>query len=309
MDTVMDIIDQYYEVCYRKAVLKGAEFALDLSTSVLEEVKLKIKEGLLPRVDIYEAEADLSKRETELETAQAEYSKALERLWFLLGGNTEGEPSDCQPVVERVSLVLENYIKIAHERHPEVLRLKEELKSKEVMVGFYKNALLPELDITTSVGVGGVAERRGEALDLLREGGDRNWAIGVSLSLPLERGVDKARYRKAVFEKEKVETSLEDTLKKIELQVKEGILDYNLARKRIETAGKLREATEKRYEAGREMFAQGLVGINDLLRYQKDYIDATVGEKKAVLDSARAYYRLQRVSGLILDAFGIKLID
>ncbi|RMG00906.1 MAG: hypothetical protein D6726_10495, partial [Nitrospirae bacterium] len=33
MDTVMDIIDQYYEVCYRKAVLKGAEFALDLSTS------------------------------------------------------------------------------------------------------------------------------------------------------------------------------------------------------------------------------------------------------------------------------------
>lgn len=309
MDTVMNTIDRYYEVCYRKAVLRGAEFALNLSTSVLDEVKLRIEEGMLPRVDIYEAEADLSRRETELETAKAGYRKALEQLWFLLGGNTEAEPSECNPEIERSPLTTENYIKIAHERRPDVLKLKEELKSKEVMVGFYRNALLPELDITTSVGVGGVAESRGEALDLLREGSARNWAVGVSFSVPLEREVDKARYRKAVLEKEKVETSLNDTLKKIELELKEVILDYELSLKRIETAGKLREATEKRYQAGREMFAQGMLGINDLFRYQKEYIDATISEEKAVLDSARAYYRLQRVSGLLLDAFGIKLIN
>ncbi len=299
IDTAAEASKLYWDLLIEKSRLEVIKLALTLAKRTYDEVKAKINVGVAAPVEIYNVEADVAAREDALVDAERDIKNAEDDLKSIL--NLDDWSIRIKilsiPPVPTILPDLEKAIEKALITRKDYQETIIEKKNKEILAKFFKNKMLPELNIVGSVGLNGLNDDYPGALDELTSGDQHSWGLGLSFTMPIGNRTNRGDYYKAKYEAQQTEFSLKDLKKAIVVETREAWRAVKYSRKRIATTEKTRIAAEKRLEAEEGRYEVGLTTLTDVLEFQREYAEALFEEKKSKIDYAKALAELKRVQG------------
>ncbi|QWR76437.1 TolC family protein [Candidatus Magnetomonas plexicatena] len=300
VEKIAEAAKKYWDLASAMSNVEAANIGLKLANDTKKIVTAKIDVGLSAPVDIYTAEAEIARREGNLldaEKALTDTENALKTLLNINGKDVQLKPVSA-PVKPVVPPHLDALVETALKHKQDYLSAKLEKQNRELLKKYYKNQMLPEIDLTGSYGYIGLNENHGTALDKMKTGSDFAWQIGLTVSLPIGNRKYKGYYNKASYEKDQYEAKILELEQTTQSSLRDALNALIFAEKKIKTTEKTRLAAEKQLEAEEGRFKAGLATLNDVLKFQSDYVTAIYQEKMAKNEYSKALIEIKRLQGI-----------
>jgi outer membrane protein TolC len=253
-----------------KEMLKKAEELLKLHIK-------KEKIGLVERPQILASGTNLRRRENELLLAKNSLSIARDVLLYKLNLNTDKiiEPE------EELKLDIEypDYItslKRAISLRRDYMRVKNQLKAKNIEVAMKKNSLWPEINLELSFIRNGLEKEYKDAFNSLVNEDNPTYFAGLSFSFSLENRLAKGELNKAELEKAKELLRLKNIERKIVTEIKEKVDTLSSLISAARNAAEIVRLQEEKLKEEERRFLSGRSDTDTLIRYQQDLLDARV---------------------------------
>jgi outer membrane protein TolC len=324
-DMIYSAKNAYWSYFYSRENLKVRQQSLKLARELLEKNKAEIEAGTLPPIEILTAQADVATREADILEAEATVKNNEDLLKTIINLSAELKnpetvrivPTD-NPSVIREDFTLERALLLAKENRPDLQATKIDLQNKEFSLSYARNQLLPDVRLQASYwspGISGdqilyeggnaltgkiVGRVPGKSSDALKDTLDfkyKNWAVGVTLSVPLNNFLSRALYARAKLDYDQAALELQNQEQQIFLEIKTAVRAAETNFQRIEAYRAARELAQKKLEAEEEKFKVGLSTNYFLLQYQRDLANAQIMELKAIVDYNISLANLNRVQG------------
>jgi outer membrane protein TolC len=301
-----DVRDSYFEVLRLRDNLAYRETSVALAAKILAENRARLRAGVLPPVDVLEAEFGLKQRERDRLDAERLYHDGLDQLALLLSSKrpvavadeTLGQPSLATDPERALSLALI--------KRPDVQRRQREIERLALQKRIARNGMLPNLDLVASYAHEGTADSYSDDLDEVWSGDNPTWEVGVTFSYPFGNRTARHEYRRTLLQMKGIEAQLAQLKEEVRQEIRAAIRLLEVSRKKIDvTASGLSFAEEKlrillkRQEVGLATTRQVLEGEEDLAAAQTDWTAALAEYNKAIT----LYYQ---VSGTLLDEAGVR---
>lgn len=333
MDTIYKVQEAYWNLVYSIEDYKVKQQSLQLARDLLAKNKKEVEVGKIAPIEILNAEAVVASREADILQAEALTRRNEDVLSDLLYLTEEGEMSTKRivpldkPSFIRKDISLDEALKEALEKRPELRMKKINIETNELNMGVAKNQMLPGLDLQLSYWSPGLAGDRliypdgdpfqgaigkeeGSPADSIRDAFKLlydNWTIGLTLSIPLSNFTTRADYVRARMELEKSQLELENIEKQIFLDVKNAVRDIETNAKRVQAYRLARELAEERLEAEVKKLNVGLTTNYFVLQYQEGLERERSLELKSLIDYNLAWARLEKAVGSSLEKRNIKI--
>jgi outer membrane protein TolC len=335
--TVIDLIYQteeaYWNLVYSHQNLAVKEKSLQLAKDLLKQNEIQVKVGVSAPMDILTAQAEVAARESEVLLAQSQiqtYEENLRRILNISQMTAALVPED-KPLFAPLAVDFNKFLLEALEKRPDIAQVRLDLKNKNIDVRYYRNQLLPSLDLTATYYTSGLSGDQiiwdgnpflpgSKIVDTIKGGFNdslseafkntfRNFSIGLQLSIPVLNTSARADMAQA---KLKLQQSLLQ-LKKIEStiysEVKQIVMDLGTNEKIVEATRISRELGEQKLLAEQKKLAVGLSTNYLVLQYQRDFSNAQIAELKSLIDYNLALSRVNRVLGSTLEKHQIEFAD
>jgi outer membrane protein TolC len=301
--------DAYFDVLYFRDNLAYRETSVNLARKVLEENQARVEAGVLPPVEVLEAEVGLKLRERELLDAWRAYEDALDHLALLLNIEERVDVADealGQPVLDADEEVGYRFALI---KRPDLLRRIQQIERLTLERKVARNRLMPDLNLSASYSHKGLGEDYREDLDEITSNDLKTWEVGVALSYPLGNREARNEYLRIQLRLKGYRAQLAQLRQEIRKEIRAAIRLLDISEKKIEVSRlgkdlaeeKLRTLLERR-EVGLATTRQVLEGEEDLARAQTDRIAALAAYNKTVTEYLK-------VTGLLLEREGVHFIS
>jgi outer membrane protein TolC len=324
---VYDVESAYWNLVYAIESLKVNEAILDQTKERLDITKEAERIGVKSSLEVLGTETEVANYENRVIASRAQAETSEDRLKGILNFPAEGLvssrsllPTD-EPILEKLDLSFDDALKIAYNESPDMEKFLKEIENNRLDVKYYKNQLLPQLDLEASLWFDGQSgdllvykdndPYSGEIIDKI-EGSRfdsikdvfgfkyKNWYVRFNLTVPLDTLFSKAGLAKAKLEEEKKLKEIEKTRQEIYYAVLEAYKELQNREKEVESASRYRELAEKRLEAEEQRYNLGLVGNEWLFQYQRDVANARVSEIKSIVDYKISVAKLEMSMGVSL---------
>ncbi|MBM3890559.1 MAG: TolC family protein, partial [Verrucomicrobia bacterium] len=208
MDVVSTVKQAYYDMIYSIENVKVKEQSLDLAKRFLEESRKRMEVGTMARLDIVQAEAEVAQREGDLIDAQRALEVLQTNFKQLISSNVLPLRQVMIVPVDRASVVPTpidplGSMRLGLENRPEYLQRKLELERNHIQLKYYKNQLLPQVDLAASYGYGSLRQG-GSSQDFsqfeknwedIGDGKFPSWSAGLTITVPLGNTTARGTYR------------------------------------------------------------------------------------------------------------------
>jgi len=340
LQTVYSVEEAYWNLYYARESLRVLEMSLAQSRETLKRSGEAARIGTKSAVEVLSAETEVAGYEDRILSARLLLEKTEDRLKSLLNMPVAGAglparpeeepvsivPSD-SPEAERRPVVFKEALATALAERPELLRTDAMIASAATDVGYYRNQLLPRLDLNlslwypgqsgvkyvylddnplTGVVIDTITGSRGQSFADMWKMAYNNISFNVSLSLPLSNFVSRAGLARARLAQDQARLQLEKERKAIEIEVTEAVKDVEASALRIETSARYRGLMEKRVQSETQRYDLGLVGSEWLFTYQRNLAQAKADEIRAVIDYRIALAALDKATGTTIRTKGLK---
>jgi len=307
-DTVMEIVSKtkiaYYNYIYYLENYSIARLSLGRAQDLLEINKARYAKGLVSTVDLLETETAVAQREKALISAESELKKAEDELKLItnLVDNPEVWNAKLDLIdkpefrAQEVSLV--ESLNNAFKYRPDYISKKIDLENRDIKIKVAKNALLPTVDLTGSLGLNGLGKDYSEAIEKI-DSNYKDWAVGVKFSLPWG-GADRAEYDQRKLEKAQGLIAFKRLEQDIILEVRDKVREVDIQYRQVQASLLSKEKETQNYEAQKERYAAGQVSTHDMLDYQDKLAQAELDYIKALIDYNTALINLDKSQGLTL---------
>ena len=318
--TLANVRNAYWDLVFSRNATDVAQRALQLADKLVEDNRARVEVGTLAPLDIVQAEAEAATRRQALALAEATMQTAELALKRYIVSGTEDplwrqelRPIDL-PSLEPAPSDIEGAVRKALERRTDLITARKNLQSSDVSLRFFRNNMLPEVDLTASYGgqgIGGTFLERdssfggqitnripggySDALSLLRKLDYPSWNVQATVSYNLFGSQAEAQFARARLQK----TQSQGRLRALELQVATEVTNAALSvqsnLKRVEAAVAARELAEKRLEAEQSKFEVGMTTNFFVVQAQRDLRDAQNTELRALADYRKSLVVFERV--------------
>ena len=185
-------------------------------------------------------------------------------------------------VLDRPRLAL-----LAVDNRSELLQTRLELEQDELQMRIARNALLPSLNFTGSIGLLGIGRNGGG--DAIRSMIDGNyppgWSIGLDLSMPIGNRTAQGQYQSAVISRLQTLSKQRELTMQIAQDVYDAVDQLELTWARLLAYRRAQSDAEKNLDAARLLFKSGGSTSMDVALAIEDLGDARL----SVLDSEITY--------------------
>lgn len=306
-DLLARVRDTWFDALRTRDELAYRETSVALAQKVLEENRARVEVGVLPPVEILEAEVGLQTRERQLLDAQRAYQDVLDALGVLVnaGGTVEvaDEPLG-RPALEASA---EAGLRAALEKRPDLLRRIKEVERLTLESRIARNQLLPAVDLSGSYAHVGLGQDYGDDLDDLGSDDFRNWEVGLTISYPLGNREARNEYLRTRQRLKGRHALLAQLREETASEVRGAIRLLEVSRKKIEVAGRGRDLAEEKLRTLLKRKEVGLATTRDVLEGEEDLALARTDQITALTDYNKAVTEYLRVTGLLLEHEGIRL--
>lgn len=221
-------------------------------------------------------------------------------------------------------------MKIAYEERPEMTRNQKEIETSSIDVSYYRNQLLPQLDLEFLIWFPGQSGDRliylddnpytdevvdkipGSRADALKDVFGMkydNWFVRLNLNIPLQNFLSRASLARVRLEKEQKLLEMEKLKKSIYHELTDIFKELRNNEKRMEASSRYRELMEKKFRAIEEKYRIGATTSDWVFRYQQDLASARTSEIRAIIDYKLSVAELEKLLGINLKAKNLKFKD
>lgn len=330
---VYEVEEAYWNLVRSIENLRVQEFSLEKSRDRLKRNIEAARIGSKTELDVLESRTQVASGEDSIIAARASVETYIDRLRNLINlpvGNSE-KPQAITPLdeatVEKVKISFEQALRTALEERPELSRLQKEIENKNIDISYYKNQLLPQLDLDfrlwypgqsgdrliylnndpfTGIIVDRIEGSRADSMKDVFGFKYDNWTLQFNLTIPLENILSRASLAEAKLQKEQKLLEQEREEISIHQELIEVFKELENREKRVETSRQYRELMEKRLEAEEEKYRLGIGSSEWLFTYQERLVSAKRAEINAVIDYKISVAKLERILGINLKTKNLK---
>jgi outer membrane protein TolC len=300
-DTWFDALRTRDELAYRQT-------SVELAQKVLEENRVRVEVGVLPPVEILEAEVGLLTRERLLLDAQRAFQDVLDELGVLINAGGAVEVADVPLVQPTFEVDAEAGYRAALEKRPDLLRRVKEIERLNLENRIARNQLLPAVDLSGSYAHVGLGKEYSDDLDDLNSDDFRNWEIGLSVSYPLGNREARNEYLRTRQRLKGRHALLAQLREEVSKEVRGAIRLLEVSHKIIEVASRGRDLSEEKLRTLLKRMEVGLATTRDVLEGEEDLALARTDQITALADYNKAVTEYLRVTGQLLEHEGIRLL-
>ncbi len=302
--------------------------ALSLAEQLLVQTKAKIEAGFAAPMDRLHAEAAVASRKEEFLRAEAAARNAEDDVKNVLGLRADQNWDERLVPVPPAEIPSppgpDDTFEEALRRRPEVAAFSARTRQTEVEEAVARNRTLPDLTVTASAGLSGLAGSPnpnpffpgggtafegsyGDSLGEMFSGEYYSWFVGLSTEIPWKFQREQAEWARARSALEQQRLREEALRAQIRKEVRKAHRDLTSALARIAAAAASVAAAKGQLEAEERRLALGASTTTQVLEFQQDYVEALLTELKAKIDAHVSQTRLWRFVGTILEKEGISV--
>ena len=304
-ELIAQVRDTYYEVLRLRADMQYRETSVALAQKILDENRVRVEVGVLPPLDVLEAEVGLKTRERELLNAQRAYKDALDALAVLLFVDEPLEVAAAALEAPALTTDEEAGLRAALTKRPDLLRQQKSIERVGIEAEVARNQLLPRVDLGASYAHKGFGQEYSDDMDLLVKEDLRNWEIGVNFSYPLGNREARNEYQRSRLRQSGEHARLAQLREDARKEIRAAIRLLEVSDKQIETARRGRELAEEKLRILLKRMEVGLATTRDVLEGEEDLALAGTDLTASLADYNRAVTEYLRATGLLLEREGI----
>ncbi len=310
LTTVAQVRTEYYKLYNLREDRNVKKVSLELARKILSETKQRVKAGVLPSMEILNAEFGAITREKELNDAELAVSNQVDVLQLLL--QMDAKVADLQtvdlPPRDRFDANEGEAIRKALNR-PDIREQKRNLELYELQTSNFSQKSRPDLSLTAGAQFTGFDGAYQRNFNRVFTGDYPVWSVGLNLSYPLGNGAAENDYRKSRLKTEQTSLqlrSLEDNSTK---EVKAAIRGIVAGYKQIEVADRGTAFAEERLRAFMRKNEVGLATTKDVLDVENDLAVSKSNQISAVVGYANALTAYWQATGELLEREGIRVVE
>ncbi|MCX5800704.1 MAG: TolC family protein [Candidatus Eisenbacteria bacterium] len=286
---------QFYELLKSMKLAEVSKTAMQLSRDELDRAKALYEVGSVAKSDVLKAEVRVSQSELSLIAADNKVKLERSRLAKLLGLPVDSPINIDENLGEETPQVqVEDSVRKALERRPDLLAVRENLKGAKASVLASKAGRLPTAYTSFSYNWSDNEFPRTEAAR------DKNyyWSVRLGISVPLFDGlattasVRQARARAAI-----ADNNVRDSELQTALDVKEAMLGLDQATQTIKASKTGLASAEEDYRLSRERYDVGSGTMLELLNAEVSLSQARSSYVEAVASLREAEALFEKATG------------
>lgn len=302
INLVAQVRNSYFKLYSLQEELEVVKVSLELAQRILSETNARVEAGILPAMEILNAQYGVAAREKDLIDAERAVSDQSDVLKQLIQIHTQyeleatGKPSS---IVQKLDAQTEIGYALAH--RPELKELQRNREAIELQAKVAGSRTMPDLSLDARAATSGLGNNYNRDLDRMASGNYPVWGVGLTFSYPLGNAAAENEYRKQRLRNEQI-------LLQIRNQQELIINEVNTALRAVEANYKLLEVSERgkrfakeRMQAFEHKVEVGLATTRDLLDVERELATAKQDQIKAKVAYDNALTSLWLATGAILE--------
>lgn len=300
-DTIADVVVSTV-TAYRsliradQAVAIGRE-SLARAERQLEVNRTLIRAGRMADREVVQTEAEVANRALALAESENGLNRANAHLLSMLDADdaVRVNPVKQLPPVEPARHGLEESLLAAFKNRNDYQRARIDEAAAEINLRVAENNRLWDLNLSASMSSAG--------------GGERDYGVGLGLSIPFGDRAPKLAAMSARNELQEVRIALEELGQSIRIAVSQAVLDVETGHRRVELAHRARELAEQTVAVEQEKLSLGLSSTFQLTAVEDALVEAKTRELDAVIGYLNTVTHLDWTLGTTLATWGVDVAD
>lgn len=300
-DSLLDVRLAYADVLLAAQQIIVQEASVKLLTSELEDTRRRFEAGTVPRFNVLRAQVEVSNARPRLIKARNSHRVAKSNLANLLGYNIprnvwEDIPLQLTAKLEDMAVPynidLPSALGQAIERRPELGALKKAVGLRQENLISAKAGYKPSVQLT-----GGYGSRSSSfTSDLTRD--VSGWFVGAQASWDIFDGfLTRGKVEEAKARYQKSQVDLDDTTRRVELEVRTAYSNFIEAREVLESQKIVQEQAEEALRLATARSEAGTGTQLDVLSAQTSLTESRTTQIQALRDYSATRARLERAIG------------
>lgn len=309
LNTISQTRIEYLKLYSLREQLEVRKASLSLARRILDDTRSRVSAGVLPAMEILNAEFGVTSREKDLIDAEKSVGDQVDTLRLLLqiGGNGDIVTVDL-PRKEPYQPDRDDAVRHALSR-PDIRELKRNLDISELQTHVYSNNLQPDLSLNLSGSLVGQDHSYGRDLDRLWRIDYPAWGVGLVFNYPLGNHAAENDYRRSRLKSAQTALQIRNQEQNAINEVLNSIRAIESTYKQIEVADRGRSYSEERLRAYMRKMGVGLATIKEVLEVENDVTAARNSQITAAVAYDNAITRHMQVTGELLEREGIRVVE
>lgn len=307
--TIAQVRSEYFRLYSLREQLEVKKVSLELARKILSETKARVSAGVLPAMEILNAEFGAVSREKDVIDAEKALNDQLDVLRSLLQIESRSDIAVSAPPMRELYQVSEDEIIRRALNRPDIKELRRNLEINELQTRVYGNNIKPDLRLSASAGVAALDRTFSRDMENMGTFDSPYWSIGLNFTYPLGNRAAENDYRRSRLKTEQTALqikSLEDSAVK---EAKAAMRAVATGYKQIEVAERGRSYAEERLKAFIRKNEVGLATTKDVLDVENNLATAKNNQISALVAYNDAVTKLWQVSGELLEREGVHIVE
>ena len=317
--TERNVKNAYWDLVFANASLAVQQQSLQLAQRSFRDNRSRVEIGTMAPLDIVQAEAEVAQREEGVILAEAQISRAEDRLRALISNpadqpefwNMRIEPSD-PPTFQPVTVDVNAAVRNALATRSDLAVTRKQIESNDIAIRYFRNQALPDVNALVNYSAIGLAGTQLElspgfqptVLGQSQRGffgalGDvfasdfPTWSLQLQVNYPIGASNAEANLGRARLQNTQAQKQLQSAELQVTQQVRELARNVQTNSKRIEATRASRALAEKRLEAEEKKFQAGMTSSFLVIQAQRDLSQARNNELQATIDYLKSVVDFQ----------------
>lgn len=310
-DLAADVLDSYWNWVRASYDAQSQRDALERAMTLKDATIAQIEAGQLAELerDIVGQRTAAARQAVVLaETAERD---AFEALIVVMGLDPAdapnwAPPADVPPLDDSLPPV-ETLVEAAQNANPDIALLEQDVQVSQLQLRRSEDQTDPQLDATASLSQVGLSESIGGPFEQIGTFDYTNFFIGLVFRMPLDNGLAENQLQSDEVAVERSRLRMREAVRNIVLGVRQARRGFETQRTRLELSREEVGLARKNLAAMQDKFDAGLASQLEVIQLEDDLQSAELRYTQARIDSLKAEVALQRITGQLLEAYGIDI--
>lgn len=305
---VSQVKNEYFRLYALRTDLETKMVSLSLAQRILSDTQGRVKAGVLPAMEILNAEFGVATREKDIIDAQRALKDQMDLIRVLLQikGAEDILPVD-DPMRQELTVAEDEALTLALATRPELQSQRANVKAIELQSRVQRNKTLPELNFKTNIALTSLDQSYSSGLGNVASGEYPVWGLGLQFVYPLGNRAAENEYIRSKLALEQARTQLRLLESTIANDVRTAIRGLRSSYKQLEVTDRGRAFAEERLNAFIKKSQAGLATTKDVLDVENDLVNAKNSQIRALVDYNNAITKLWQTTGELLGKEGIRV--
>ncbi|MGA7826152.1 MAG: TolC family protein [Geobacteraceae bacterium] len=306
IDVVARVRTAYFTLYSLKENLEAKKSALILAQKILDDTKGRVRAGVLPAMEILNAEFGVATREKEKIDAEKQFMDQMDvvRVLLQIDGNQVLVPVD-SPTREKYTINENDAVAQAISQRPDLMAQRVNLQTLDLQTRVAHNRIMPDLTFNANAAFTGLERDFGRDMKTVGSADYPVWSVGLQFNYPIGNRAAKNEFIKSRLSAEQAQVQLKSLEENVKNEVRSAIRGLKANYLQLDVADRGLAYAEERMRAYIKKNEVGLATTKEVVDVQNDLVAAKASQIQAQSDYSIAIGQYWQATGELLSQEGI----